>query len=236
MSRTLETSEEIDSDAQDVPRIHAAGCGALSFDVAGRVFDSTTQRRLWATAEQLANDHGPDGVLDVVPGVNNLLVAIDPLRLHPDRARELLLAKWTTVDANTAKGRDIEIPVVYGGPAREDLEELSGILGMPVHDIVKLHSSAVYTVACIGAMPGFAYLTGLSPELVVPRRATPRAKVEKGAVIIGGTQAGVMPFTAPSGWHILGMTELDMFDADKSPPCLLAPGDRVQFRVREVCA
>lgn len=236
MSCTLEMSEEIDTDAQDVPRIHAAGCGALLFDVARQTFDSATQRRLWALAAQLSADHVADGILDVVPGVNNLLVAIDALRIHPDTARELLLEVWATVDANATKARDIEIPVVYGGPAKEDLAELSRSLSLSVHDIVELHSSAVYTVACIGAMPGFAYLTGLPPKLIVPRRATPRAKVEKGSVIIGGTQAGVMPCTAPSGWHILGMTELDMFDFSKPLPCLLAPGDRVHFRVKEVCA
>lgn len=236
MSCILEMSDESDSVAKDLPRIHAAGCGGLLFDVSTRTFDTMTQRRLWALAAQLSDTNRAEGVLDVVPGVNNLLVTIDPLSLHPDRARSLLLELWETADENATTVRDIEIPVVYGGLAKNDLDELSSSLGMPVEDIVELHSSAVYTVACIGAMPGFAYLSGLPRELVVPRRATPRAKVQKGAVIIGGTQAGVMPCTAPSGWHMLGMTELDMFDASKLSPCLLAPGDRVHFRVKEVCA
>jgi KipI family sensor histidine kinase inhibitor len=80
-------------------------------------------------------------------------------------------------------------------------------------------------------MPGFPYLSGLDPRLAWARRGTPRLKVAEGAVIIGGAQAGIMPMTAPSGWHIIGHTDVKLFKAEAELPVLLRPGDKVQFTI-----
>jgi KipI family sensor histidine kinase inhibitor len=85
-------------------------------------------------------------------------------------------------------------------------------------------------------MPGFAYLTGLPAKLTHPRRSTPRNRLDKGSVIIGASQAGVMPCTAPSGWHVVGRTDVEMFNVLLTQPCLLKPGDTVQFVAKEVLA
>ena len=91
------------------------------------------------------------------------------------------------------------------------------------------HGAPLYSVAAVGAMPGFVYLSGLDPALAAPRLSAPRQAVPKGSVIIGGTQAGIMPVTAPSGWHILGRTPLDLFDPSRARPALFRPGDRIRF-------
>ena len=78
-------------------------------------------------------------------------------------------------------------------------------------------------------MPGFVYLSGLDPFLATPRRSSPRMSVPEGSVIIGGSQAGIMPITAPSGWHILGHTDLKLFDPKQDPPTAFKPGDRIRF-------
>jgi allophanate hydrolase subunit 1 len=61
-------------------------------------------------------------------------------------------------------------------------------------------------------------------------------RVERGSVMIGGPQAGIMPCTAPSGWHIIGRTDISMFDPDRTPPAALMPGDRVRFRIAGILA
>ena len=55
--------------------------------------------------------------------------------------------------------------------------------------------------------------------------------VPEGSVIIGGAQAGIMPQTAPSGWHVLGRADIRLFDAAAGEPSLLRPGDVVRFVV-----
>ncbi|WP_213309124.1 5-oxoprolinase subunit PxpB [Paraburkholderia sacchari] len=216
------------------PRIHAAGAGALLFDPANGSFDAELQQRLIALARRIHESFGNDSPHEVVLGVNNLLFVFDPLRIHPRDAGVLLQRMWETVEPSLHARREIEIPVVYGGQAGEDLMELAASASLDVREYVRRHSSAVYTVACIGSMPGFAYMTGLPAELHVPRRKVPRMKVPVGTVIVGGTQAGVMPCTAPSGWHLIGKTDVEMFRLDRREACLLAPGDRVQFSVKRI--
>jgi inhibitor of KinA len=38
-----------------------------------------------------------------------------------------------------------------------------------------------------------------------------------------------MPMDMPSGWNLIGMTHLDLFDPQRDTPSLLSPGDRVRF-------
>lgn len=206
-----------------------AGTGALLFDVAcGDAFDDGRQARLLALAASLAEHEGLD---DIVPGMNNLMVTFDPLAIDVCEIEHRLVEGWRSAVGPRAGGRQHhDIPVVYGGP---DIGALAVGLGLSVDDVVKRHSGAVYKVAAIGAMPGFPYLSGLDLSLAVPRRAVPRQGVPKGAVIVGGGQAGIMPITAPSGWHIVGHTDFALFDPHRASPAALAPGDTVRFIIAE---
>ncbi|HEY1960227.1 MAG TPA: carboxyltransferase domain-containing protein [Polyangiaceae bacterium] len=122
--------------------------------------------------------------------------------------------------------REHLIEVRYDGP---DLADVARAAGLDPAEVVALHSRAEYTVLFLGFLPGFAYLGGLPRELAMPRLATPRVRVPKNAVAIGGAYAGVYPFESPGGWRIVGSArDVDLFDAERG--ALLAPGDRVRFR------
>jgi KipI family sensor histidine kinase inhibitor len=216
------------------PRLSAAGAGALLFDPGTGVFNAETQSRLLALARRAESDLPSGASIEVVLGVNNLLLIFNPLQLHPDEAATALVRLWESTDAVVVAKRTIEMPVVYGGEAGEDLVALATGASLSVDEYVRRHSEAIYSVACIGSMPGFAYMTGLPVELAVPRRKVPRMKVAEGTVIVGGAQAGVMPCTAPSGWHLVGRTDTRMFDARSTPPCLLEPGTEVRFIVKGI--
>ena len=81
----------------------------------------------------------------------------------------------------------------------------------------------------VGFAPGHPYIGGLDAGLSVPRRATPRPVVVAGSVAIANAQTVVYPFSISGGWSVIGRTPLRVFDADRNPPALLAPGDRVKF-------
>lgn len=216
------------------PRIHQAGSGAILFDPSNGAFDAETQQRLIALAGRIRPKLSEDEASEVVLGVNNLLFVFDPLALHPSEASEWVTELWQTTEPLANTGREIEIPAVYGGEAGEDLANLATSASLSIDEYVECHSSATYTVACVGSMPGFAYMTGLPAELAVPRRKVPRMKVPAGSIIVGGSQAGVMPCSAPSGWHLLGVTESELFNPSRQPACLLYPGDRVRFVVKGI--
>jgi len=215
-------------------RIHAAGSGALLFDASAGALDNDVQSLLFWLASKLRTHLGKTTPHEVVLGVNNLLLTFDPLKIHPRKAETLMRQLWDVATPEHAAGRHFDIPVTYGGEHGEDLRDLAKGAGLSIEQYVRRHSSALYTVACVGSMPGFGYMTGLPEALSVPRRSTPRMKVAEGSVIVGGSQAGVMPCTAPSGWHLVGMTDQKMFDATRESPCLLAPGDTVRFSIREI--
>lgn len=212
----------------DAFKISDAGTGALLVDIAVGAFDEERQGRLLVLAESLV---GSTGIEDVVPGMNNLMVTFDPLTVDAADIEFRLADGWSRAVPADAAGRVHDIAVVYGGP---DIEEFAEGLGLSIDEVVERHCRAVYRVAAVGAMPGFPYLSGLDPALATPRRAVPRKGVPKGAVIVGGGQAGIMPITAPSGWHIVGHTDFELFDPHRAAPATLKPGDVVRFSVAGV--
>jgi KipI family sensor histidine kinase inhibitor len=118
------------------------------------------------------------------------------------------------------------IPVVYDGA---DLAYVSQQTGLSRESVTRMHAEREYLVYMLGFVPGFAYLGDLHPALVIPRRASPRTRVPAGSVAIAGAQTAVYPLTTPGGWHLIGSTPLGLFDPERNPPALLAPGARVRF-------
>ncbi len=121
------------------------------------------------------------------------------------------------------------LPVCYDLNFGIDLEEVADKLDMTIDEIVEQHTASIYTVYGIGFLPGFMYLGGLPESLEIPRKATPRLKVEKGAVGLAGKQTGIYPQESPGGWNIIGNCSVPIFDAERKDPCLVSVGDKIQF-------
>jgi KipI family sensor histidine kinase inhibitor len=167
-------------------------------------------------------------VADVVPGARTVLV-----ELHPGaEPSEALVRAVEASPPNAAEGAAAtegtlhEIAVTYDG---EDLPAIAASIRLRPEDVIELHTSVEYTVAFIGFQPGFPYLLGLPEQLAVPRLSSHRVKVEWGSVAIGGEYTGIYPAATPGGWRLIGYTDTVLFDPARTPPSLLAPGDRVRF-------
>lgn len=179
---------------------------------------------------------GVPGVVELVPGARTVLVRFDPSMVT---AAELsrVLASTIDADARTAPAREVTIPVRYDG---DDLDGLAALLGVSADEIVARHLSAVWRVAFSGFSPGFGYAVASEPLFDVPRRSSPRTRVPAGSVGLAGTFTGVYPRESPGGWQLIGRTDAVMWDIDRDPPALLAPGTVVRFegaaRARVVAA
>jgi KipI family sensor histidine kinase inhibitor len=169
---------------------------------------------------------GLEGVAEVVPAARTVLVVLDDPRslAMVDAA---LRSLGTGVPATHADAGEVVLDVVYDGV---DLADTAAELGLDVDRLVRAHSAADYVVAFCGFAPGFAYLSGLPNALHVPRLAEPRTHVPAGSVAIAGEFTGVYPRSSPGGWRLLGHTDADLWDLDRTPPALLVPGTRVRFR------
>ena len=195
----------------------------------------TIQQKIWWIADKCRCYE----LLEVIPGMNNLTLVFDPLLYPVQFFIDQLCSFWDEVQKIAPSelnrtGKEIAIPVVYGGEKGPDLSEVARLHKMSVDEVIKRHSSAVYTVFFIGFMPGFVYLGGLDEQLVTPRRAEPRLQIPAGSVGIGGAQTGIYPSVSPGGWQIIGNTETKLFDPERAQPALLLPGDTLRFTVQEV--
>ncbi|SDM83769.1 5-oxoprolinase subunit B family protein [Allokutzneria albata] len=166
-------------------------------------------------------------LVELVPAARTLLVRFDPHVTTMDRVVDHVAAlEYSTVDSQGME--EVVVPVRYDGA---DLADVASCAGMTEAEVIERHTGARYTVAFCGFAPGFGYLTGLDRELWLPRRETPRTKVPAGSVALADQYAGVYPRSSPGGWHILGSTDLPVWDADRDPPALLVPGTPVRFEV-----
>ena len=221
------------SDAQSVVRPFGDEAVLVSLgDRIDRAVNLRVRRIAAALAEERA--HGmPIGAPVVAYAA--LVVPFDRARLDAHEASAAVARVVEAVDeeprhaTTEPPGRLVEIPTRYGGPDGEDLEEVAERLAVRAETVVELHASTEYEVFMLGFAPGFAYL-GIAPEAIaVPRRPTPRPRVPAGSVAIAERQTAVYPAATPGGWNLIGRTDLALWDVERDPPALLAPGDRVRF-------
>lgn len=176
----------------------------------------------------------PRGVVDVVPAARTVLVTFERSR-ESGEVRSWLVAalgraRETGAAASSRSGADlppVEIPVVYDGA---DLADVADWAGVSPEEVVARHTGRLYEAAFGGFAPGFTYLVGVDPVIAAPRLLTPRTRVPAGAVAVAGDLTAVYPAESPGGWRLLGRTDRPMFDVDRYPPALVAPGARVRFR------
>jgi inhibitor of KinA len=208
------------------PRVLPLGDCAITIEL-GRERSPELLRKVHAAAAQIRSEH-VEYVEDVVPAYLAVSVFYDPIKRSYAEISEQILRILSTDRpvAESDKPRHHVIPVYYNGV---DLESVATAVGLSVENVVGLHSAKTYTVDLLGFVPGWAYLSELDEHLQIPRREQPRPRVVAGSVAIAATQTGVYPLDTPGGWHILGHTEVAMFDATRDPPTLLRAGDTVKF-------
>ena len=172
-----------------------------------------------------------NGVIETVPTFRSLTVIFDPLILSRTELQDRLIAMLSETEASTQKSaRHWCLPVCYGENYGPDLESAAASLGLTQQKVIDLHANQTYLVYMIGFLPGFPYMGDVDPALYLPRHTEPRVRVPVGSVAITGQQTAIYPWESPGGWQLLGRCPLALFDAQRSEPALLGPGDRVNFQ------
>ncbi|GIW11409.1 MAG: allophanate hydrolase [Dehalococcoidia bacterium] len=202
------------------PRLQPFGEGALLVELAARP-SVPTARRVAALA----------AALERLPGVQAVVPAAVSVLILGEGVSEAGLASALSQSQPLRwRGRRQRIPVRFGGLEGPDLAEVAALAGLTPEEVIRLLTSRVFTVVFLGFAPGFPYLLGLPRRLAVPRLATPRPRVPAGSVALAGGWLGIYPQETPGGWRLVGRTSHSLFDPSRTPPALLAPGDRVQLQ------
>ncbi|MEV7615875.1 allophanate hydrolase subunit 1 [Streptomyces sp. NPDC089799] len=171
-------------------------------------------------AELLRRREELGGVTDIVPAARTILLdGVDP-------AATARITSWTIPELTEREGPEVTVPVRFDGP---DLAEVAEMWGMATEQVPRVVCTTAFRVAFCGFAPGFGYLTGLPERYRVPRRSTPRTAVPAGSLALAGEYAGVYPRSSPGGWQLIGTADAVLWDPDRDPAALFAPGVRVRF-------
>jgi KipI family sensor histidine kinase inhibitor len=183
-----------------------------------------------ADAQRTAEHLRTDRWVEVVPGLDSVVVQFDSVLISPAEAVRLVAAGLGGARARAAPSAGIRtLHVRYGGDDGPDLRELCRRLGLSRAEFLERHTGADYRVDMLGFTPGFAYLGGLDPRLDAPRLGTPRQRVPAGSVGVAGGRTGVYALPGPGGWSLVGRVDERLFDAAADEPFLLSPGMRVRL-------
>jgi len=178
--------------------------------------------------------HRPHGVLDVVSGLESLLIEFDPLRTalqHVEYAARLL-AKWAPAPSDGPDGaravRKFAIPVVFDDETGPDLASVADDMGLAPAEVVEAIAESSFTISLLGAAMA-PMMDGLKVPRPVRRLAEPRTDVAPGAIMIAGTNAIIQPFPGPTGWRVVGRTPRTIVDISRPDPVSFGTGDIVRF-------
>ena len=213
--------------------IDIAGENALIVYLGDSANDETAE--LVHQAEKLIRIKLSDDFIDLIPSYASILVMFDMNKCDHHQLRKKLRLLLADLRINNVKEGDIiELPVYYSKESGPDLVGIANAAQLSVEEVISIHQAQTYRVYAIGFAPGFAYLGEVDERIAMPRLATPRMKVPKGAVAIADRQTAVYPSVSPGGWNIIGLCPIDMFTLN---PCVenastmpVKVGDRVTFR------
>lgn len=218
---------------QTFPRVVPFGERAFLVEL-GDGIDVALNARVHALAAEVDTQRSVQpGLGRAVPAYASLLVPFDPGLIGAGEVERLLqdLAP-TALEVSPGTSTDsalVEIPVRYGGEDGPDLADVASRTGLTEAEVIDLHAGPTYHVFMLGFAPGFAYLGPLPEALRLPRRPDPRLRVAKGSVAIAAGQTAVYPHQTAGGWHLIGRTELALWDPGLPEPARVRPGDRVRF-------
>ena len=129
---------------------------------------------------QLIRSQKIRGIIDLIPSYSALLINYNPQVILFDeiKARIESILSMDVKTEDTVK-TVVEIPVLYGGDAGPDLQNIADHAGLTPEEVIEIHSSRDYLIYMLGFLPGFCYLGGLDPRIHTPRLANPRLRIRE---------------------------------------------------------
>lgn len=220
-------------------QIYSLGDSAATIDMGNRISKELNDRAI-AIREWLLKNSFP-GLKDIVVAYSSVTVYYDPFLVVQTNKRKASAFEWICkklekayeesgdlLQANKPTGRNMRIPVCYDDEFGFDLQAVCLQRDLGRDELINYHLSRTYRVYMLGFLPGFVYMGEVDSRIASPRKKKPTT-VQQGSVGIAGVQTGIYPFASPGGWHIIGRTPLQTFDANADPAVLLQMGDTVEF-------
>lgn len=179
--------------------------------------------------DKALTDAPPEGLIEVVPALVNLLVDFDPLMSDHAAIETDIRAKLKQLNPAAHQGATHAVPVCYEAPFCPDLSAIAQQTGMSEEAVINAHLAGDYRVMMYGFAPGFAYMAGVPGAIQVPRKPTPVRDIPECSVIIAGPQCLITTLVMPTGWSIIGRSTVQPLTGDPDRPFHFDLNDHVQF-------
>lgn len=204
------------------------GDSTLSIEVGNEVSE-VINGTVMAIREALT-DLAIPGIREMIPTFRSLVVCYDPDVITYGELVERCRACVQSVHqvSGGTAGMTIEIPVLYGYEKGYDLQKVADYHGITPEEVIRAHTENISRIYMLGFVAGMPYMAA-DNGLTIPRRATPRERVEEGSVVIQQNQTNVYPCDTPSGWNVIGHTPVKVFDLNREKACLFETGYYVKF-------
>jgi inhibitor of KinA len=208
-----------------MPEVRPVGDSGVLL-VFGSTVDAGLFDRILALDAALNADPLP-GMVETVPAYVTLLIEYDPLVTEFEAVAAAALARLAGVTGQAIEARTHIIPMVFEDAP--DLDEVAVRTGLRVDAVIAAHLAAEYRVYMYGFAPGYAYMDGVPKALQLPRKPVPVRSRPVGTVMIAGGQCLITTLPMPTGWWVIGQTDVQVLRIDDPAPFLFRPGDRVRF-------
>ena len=199
--------------------VRAYGDAGLLVRVLGDDYESR-----WSTTQSLAaavRDAQPPWLVDLVATYDHLFVTFDPAsREHRGVESSLReLSEGLGEEAITALevgGRTFTVPVLFGGDAGPDLDDVAAELDLSADALVDRLTARPWRVRFVASPVGTPFTDRPDWESSVPRMKVPRVAVPPGSIALSGSQSIIYPVRSPGGWRLVGRTPLQLVDVSSA--------------------
>jgi len=197
----------------------------------GNSLDEEINRKVLKMMHALEKARIP-GVIETNPTIRSLFVYYDPLKIGVKKlTQEMRGIERQMADIALPPSRLFEIPILYGGEAGPDFDEVAKLLGLTPEEVIRNHAGKEYFIYDTGFIGGSAHFKIPPPLDSLPRKKTPNLGVPAGAVLVAGGLGSVFkPLAGPTGWYWIGTSPLRQWFPEKDPPLLILPGDKIIYR------
>ena len=170
-----------------------------------------------------------EGILNYTPSYNKLIINFDLEKINSSKIMDFLKSVDFSKLNISQNSKTWTIPICYD--FEMDLSNMSKNLKIDKDEIINIHLNTDFFVYMVGFIPGHPFMGDLNSKLFLNRLKTPRVKLPSGSVGVVEKFCNIYPYESPGGWNIIGRTPTKLFDVNnESKPCLLSPGDSVNFK------
>jgi KipI family sensor histidine kinase inhibitor len=191
----------------------------------------------WSTTQALAaaaRDARPSWLVDLVATYDHLFVTFDPGACDHPSVEAWLHQVNDALDEEAIAaleddGRTFRVPVLFGGEAGPDLDDVAAELDLAADDLVDRLTQAAWRVRFVASPVGTPFTDRPDWDVTVPRVKEPRVAVPPGSIALSGSQSIIYPVRSPGGWRLVGRTPLRLVDPTAEELVAYRAGDRLEY-------